>query len=162
MLPNELLSKPLLLLLSGGMFKNRLGWLNGVPVGLSVSKGFTRFSFCLRLQNHTLTTSRSIQSFSDRAAISSLVGLLFIMNAFSRAPRTVVSIDVRFFLLLPICSGLVRGLVSMLILKILEKRRRKWCYLMVCNSCNLISGSKDQTFLKNQLKVVQLPSILKI
>lgn len=120
MLPNELLSKPLLLLLSGGMFKNKPGWLKGVPVGLSDSNGLTRFSFCLRLQNHTLTTSRSIQSWSDREPISSLVGLLLIIKAFSRAPRTVVSMDVRFFLLLPMCSGLVRGLVSMLILKMLE------------------------------------------
>lgn len=74
------------------------------PSGLS-RDGFTLFSFCLLLQNHTLTTSFSMESRSAREVISSLVGFGFKLKAFSRAPRTVVSIEVRFFLLRPMISG---------------------------------------------------------
>lgn len=42
------------------------------------------------------------------------------MKAFSRAPRTDVSMDVRFFLRRPIVSGVVNGLLNVVVPKILE------------------------------------------
>lgn len=74
--------------------------------------GLIRFSFCLLLQNHTRTTSFSIHKPSASIEISSEVGLGFCMKAFSRATRTLVSIDVLFFLRLPMVSGVVRGLLN--------------------------------------------------
>lgn len=90
-------------------------------VGLSSIEpgGLIRFSFWRRLQNHTRTTSFSIQRRSANWVISSLVGFGFTMNAFSKAPRTDVSIDVRFFRLRPIVSGVVNGLLSVLLPKML-------------------------------------------
>ena len=75
-------------------------------VGLSES-GFTRFSFCLRLQYQTLTTSFSMHKLSARFAISSLVGFGFAIKALSSDTLTLVSIDVRFLRLLPIVSGVL-------------------------------------------------------
>ena len=66
--------------------------------------GFSRFSFCLRLQNHTRTTSLSMLRLSETKAISSLVGLGFWLKALSRAILIVVSMEVRFFLRLLIAS----------------------------------------------------------
>lgn len=63
------------------------------------------------LQNQTRTTSFSMLRLSARIVISSEVGLGFCMKAFSKAIRTLVSIDVLFFLRLPIASGVVRGFV---------------------------------------------------
>ena len=63
--------------------------------------GLIRFSFCLLLQNQTLTTSRSICRLYETLAISSELGLGFRWNAFSSEPRIFVSILVRFFLRLP-------------------------------------------------------------
>lgn len=57
---------------------------------------------------------------SARDVISSLVGFGLTRNAFSRAPRTDVSIDVRFFLRRPIVSGVVSGLLSVVEPNILE------------------------------------------
>lgn len=74
--------------------------------------GFILFSFCLLLQNHTLTTSFSIQRLSASIVISSDVGFGFAMKAFSKATLTLVSIDVLFFRRLPMVSGVVRGLLS--------------------------------------------------
>ena len=65
-----------------------------------------------RLQNHTRTTSFSILNWSARSVISSDVGLGFCRKALSRATRTVVSMDVLFFLRRPIASGVVCGFVS--------------------------------------------------
>lgn len=62
------------------------------------------------LQNHTLTTSFSMPRLSANREISSDVGLGFCKNAFSRATLTLVSIEVLFFLRLPIASGVVKGL----------------------------------------------------
>lgn len=64
------------------------------------------------LQNHTRTTSFSIPRLSARSEISSDVGFGFCKNAFSSATRTLVSIEVRFFLRLPIASGVVKGLFN--------------------------------------------------
>lgn len=64
------------------------------------------------LQNQTLTTSFSMPRLSARREISSDVGFGFCKNAFSNATRTLVSIDVLFFLRLPIASGVVKGLFS--------------------------------------------------
>lgn len=61
------------------------------------------------LQNHTRTTSFSIDRLSASMVISSDVGFGFWMNAFSRATLTLVSIDVLFFRRLPIASGVVSG-----------------------------------------------------
>lgn len=69
-----------------------------------------RFSFCLRLQNHTRTTSFSIDRLSANTDISSDVGLGFALNAFSNEYLMDVSIDVRFLRRLPMASGVVKGL----------------------------------------------------
>lgn len=61
------------------------------PVG-----GVIRFSFCLRLQNHTLTTSFSSWSDSANEAISCADGLGCLWKCDSSAPLTETSIDVRF------------------------------------------------------------------
>lgn len=61
------------------------------------------------LQNHTRTTSFSMAKLSANMVISSEVGFGFCTNAFSRATRTLVSIDVLFFRRLPIASGVVSG-----------------------------------------------------
>lgn len=75
----------------------------GVPDELS--GGLILFSFCRRLQNHTRTTSFSMQSESASIDISSEVGFGLERNAFSKATRTVVSILVRFLRLRPIASA---------------------------------------------------------
>lgn len=80
---------------------------HGEPIAAG---GLILFSFCLLLQNHTLTTSFSIHKLSARMDISSEVGLGFARKAFSKATLTLVSIDVRFFLRLPMASGVVIGL----------------------------------------------------
>ena len=77
--------------------------------GLSLSSklpqwGLRRFSFCLRLQNQTRTTSRSMLRESETNAISSLVGLGFWLNALSKAILIVVSMEVRFLRRLFIAS----------------------------------------------------------
>lgn len=59
--------------------------------------GFIRFSFCLRLQNHTRTTSFSIHNPSDIYWTSSLVGFGFELKARSSATLIALSMDVRFF-----------------------------------------------------------------
>lgn len=74
--------------------------------------GLILFSFCLLLQNHTRTTSFSMHSPSANIDISSEVGLGFCIKAFSKATLTLVSIEVRFFLRLPMVSGVVRGLLK--------------------------------------------------
>lgn len=84
-------------------------------VGLSDSDGLIRFSFCLRLQYQTLTTSFSMQRLSARFVISSLVGLGFMIKALSSETLTFVSIDVRFFRLRPIASGVFSWLESELL-----------------------------------------------
>jgi len=76
--------------------------------------GLVRFSFCRRLQNQTLTTSFSMHKLSAKFAISWLVGLELMKKAFSSATLTDVSIDVRFFRLRPIFSGVASGLVRVL------------------------------------------------
>ena len=58
--------------------------------------GFSRFSFCRRLQNQTLTTSFSMQRPSLMYCTSSLVGLGLLLNARSSATRMVLSMLVRF------------------------------------------------------------------
>ena len=68
------------------------------PSSYPAELGLRRFSFCLRLQNQTLTTSRSMFRLSDTKAISSPVGFGFWLKARSSAIRIVVSIEVRFFL----------------------------------------------------------------
>lgn len=92
-------------------------------VGLSDSDGFIRFSFWRRLQYHTLTTSFSIPKLSANEAISSLVGFGFIINALSKETLMLVSIDVRFFRLLPIFSGVFNWLVRALAPKMLWWKR---------------------------------------
>ena len=69
----------------------------GDPAGLKLAEGFIRFSFCLRLQNQTRTTSFSIHRLSEIYCISSEVGLGLALKARSRFSLTVVSIEVRFF-----------------------------------------------------------------
>lgn len=59
--------------------------------------GWTLFSFCLRLQNQTWTTSFSICNPSATAEISSAVGFEFCKKNCSSARRTVWSMFVRFF-----------------------------------------------------------------
>lgn len=59
--------------------------------------GWTLFSFCLRLQNQTWTTSFSICNPSATAEISSAVGFEFCRKNCSSARRTVWSMFVRFF-----------------------------------------------------------------
>ncbi len=51
---------------------------------------------------------------SANMAISSDVGFGFNRNAFSKEPLTVVSMDVRFLRLLPMASGVVKGLLRAL------------------------------------------------
>ena len=68
------------------------------PSSYPAELGLRRFSFCLRLQNQTRTTSRSMFRLSDTKAISSPVGFGFWLKARSSAIRIVVSIEVRFFL----------------------------------------------------------------
>lgn len=74
--------------------------------------GLILFSFCLLLQNHTRTTSFSMHSPSASIVISSDVGFGFCRKAFSKATRTLVSIEVRFLRRLPIVSGVVMGLFN--------------------------------------------------
>lgn len=93
--------------------ENMLGLLVGLPIDAEVG-GLIRFSFCLLLQNQTLTTSFSIVKLSASIAISSEVGLGFCRKAFSSATRTVVSMLVRFLRRRPIASGVVSGFVSAL------------------------------------------------
>ena len=59
--------------------------------------GLIRFSFCLRLQNHTRITSFSIFKLSASTVISSEVGLGFDKKLFSNDTLIVVSILVLFF-----------------------------------------------------------------
>ena len=66
--------------------------------------GLILFSFCLLLQNQTLTTSRSMLRLSETYAISSLVGLGLELKALSSATLMVVSMDVLFFRLLLMAS----------------------------------------------------------
>lgn len=80
------------------------------PPAIVVVGGLMRFSFCLRLQNHTRTTSFSMDRLSAKIEISSDVGLGFALNAFSNEYLMDVSMDVRFLRRLPIASGVVRGL----------------------------------------------------
>jgi len=75
---------------------------------------FVERKFKYRLQNQTRTTSFSIFRFSASIEISSEVGLGFWMNARSSATRTVVSMEVRFFLRRPTASGVVWGFESAL------------------------------------------------
>lgn len=93
---------------------NILDPLPSESVGLSGLPGLVRFSFCLRLQNHTRTTSFSIHKLSARLVISWLVGLELMKKAFSSATRTEVSIEVRFFRRRPMASGVVSGLLKVL------------------------------------------------
>ena len=93
--------------------------------GLSGLPGFVRFSFCRLLQNQTRTTSFSIHKLSAKLVISWLVGFELIKKAFSRATRTDVSIEVRFFRRRPIVSGVVRGLLKVLGPNILRAKERK-------------------------------------
>jgi len=80
--------------------------LDPAPMGDRDAAGLMRFSFCLLLQNQTLTTSFSMFKLSPMIRISSDVGLGFLMNAFSRATLTVFSMDVLFFLRLPKSSAM--------------------------------------------------------
>lgn len=64
------------------------------------------------LQNHTLTTSFSIERLSASIVISSEVGLGFWTKARSRATRTLVSMEVRFLRRRPTVSGELRELVT--------------------------------------------------
>lgn len=98
---------------------DRLPLPPALSVGLSVPGGLIRFSFWRLLQNHTRTTSFSMQRRSANVAISSLVGFGLTRKAFSNAPRTDVSMDVRFFLLRPMVSGVVSGLLIVLVPNIL-------------------------------------------
>lgn len=66
--------------------------------------GLILFSFCLLLQNHTLTTSRSMLRLSETYAISSLVGLGLELKALSSATLMEVSIEVLFLRLLLMAS----------------------------------------------------------
>ena len=80
----------------------------GVPINWADVRdegGLIRFSFCLRLQNHTRTTSFSICRLSPSMQISSDVGFEFCRKLFSRATRTEVSILVRFFRRRPMASA---------------------------------------------------------
>merc|ERR1719470_281514 len=63
--------------------------------------GVILFSFCLLLQNHTRTTSFSNCKLSAIWEISTAGGLGCFKKWFSRAPLTVTSILVLFFLFLP-------------------------------------------------------------
>ena len=66
--------------------------------------GLILFSFCLLLQNQTLTTSRSMLRLSETNAISSLVGLGLELKALSKATLMVVSMEVLFLRLLLMAS----------------------------------------------------------
>lgn len=79
---------------------------------IPLAGGFIRFSFWRLLQNQTLTTSFSIERLSASIEISSEVGLGFWMKARSRATRTLVSIEVRFFRRRPTASGDERELLT--------------------------------------------------
>lgn len=68
--------------------------------------------FAYLLQNHTLTTSFSIDRELESMVISSELGFGFCRKARSRATRTLVSIDVLFFRRRPRASGEVNGLLS--------------------------------------------------
>ena len=72
--------------------------------------GFSLFSFCLLLQNQTLTTSLSMLRLSETKAISSPVGLGFWLKALSKATLIEVSIEVLFLrrLLIASCCAWVR------------------------------------------------------
>lgn len=59
---------------------------------------------------------------SAKFVISWLVGLELIKNAFSKATRTDVSIDVRFLRRRPIVSGVVNGLLNELGLNMLFRK----------------------------------------
>ena len=83
--------------------------LRGESTGESVpvpgGGGLMRFSFCLLLQNQTLTTSFSIHKELPNIVISSDVGLGFDKKALSSATRVLVSILVRFFLRRPLSES---------------------------------------------------------
>lgn len=70
------------------------------------------------MQNQTLTTSFSMDKLSASEAISSDDGFGLRRKACSRFPLTVVSMEVRFFLLLPMASGVARGLLCTLVLPV--------------------------------------------
>ena len=78
----------------------------------SGTMGVIRFSFWRRLQNQTLTTSFSNCSSSESLAMSEADGLGCFMKLFSRAPLTVISILVRFFLFLP-CAAILSMFVGL-------------------------------------------------
>lgn len=88
---------------------------------------------------------------SARIDISSDVGLGLIRNAFSKEPRTVVSMEVRFFLRLPIASGVVSGLLSELgLLMVLSASESHFCS----------SGFNLHIFLKDKFNASNLDMVV--
>ena len=81
------------------------GWPPGwPPTGSTPSSGYSPmlggvilFSFCLLLQNQTLTTSFSSWRLSARLVISCAEGFGFLLKCCSRAPLIETSMLVRFF-----------------------------------------------------------------
>ena len=71
------------------------------PSSYPAELGLRRFSFCLRLQNHTLTTSFSSWRESARLEISWAAGLGFLQKCCSSAPLMETSMEVLFFRFLP-------------------------------------------------------------
>lgn len=113
--------------------------------------GLILFSFCLLLQNHTLTTSFSMHKLSARSEISSDVGLGFAMKAFSKATLTLVSIEVLFFLRLPMASGVVMGLLNAPgLFKVLSASSSHFCR----------SGFNLHMFLKLRLRASNLDIVV--
>lgn len=74
--------------------------------------GVIRFSFCLRLQNHTRTTSFSSCRLSASDVISCAEGLGHFKKWLSKAPLTLTSMEVRFFRFRP-CAAILSILVGL-------------------------------------------------
>lgn len=78
----------------------------------SVLGGVILFSFCLRLQNHTRTTSFSSCRLSAKDVISCAEGFGCLWKCCSKAPFTDTSILVLFFRFLP-CAAILSILVGL-------------------------------------------------
>lgn len=103
------------------------------------------------LQNQTRTTSFSMPRLSARMEISSEVGFGFSKNAFSSATLTLVSIEVLFFLRLPIASGVVKGLLKELgLLTELSASNNHFCS----------KGFSLHIFLKDKLRASNLEMVV--
>lgn len=93
--------------------------LRGHVVGrlLLIPGGVMRFSFCLRLQNHTRTTSFSSCRLSARFVISCAEGLGHLRKWLSSAPLTLTSMEVRFVTLAALSAAILSMLVGLLVLE---------------------------------------------